>query len=167
MIHDLDMASFLLNEEPTEVYTVGSVLVDAGIGEAGDMDTAAVLLLTGSGAIAQIANSRRATYGYDQRMEAHGERGMLRAGNMTATTLEHASASGFVTDPALPFFWSAMALLTRLSSIPLWIRLSPAVPPRPLAATVCLPCCSPTPQPNRLGQDNPSGRRRHNRQGRH
>jgi myo-inositol 2-dehydrogenase / D-chiro-inositol 1-dehydrogenase len=104
MIHDLDMARFLLNEEPTEVFALGSVLVDAGIGEAGDVDTAAVLLHTGSGAIAQIANSRRATYGYDQRVEAHGERGMLRAGNMTATTLEHASAFGFVTDPALPFF---------------------------------------------------------------
>jgi myo-inositol 2-dehydrogenase / D-chiro-inositol 1-dehydrogenase len=104
MIHDLDMARFLLNEEPTEVYAVGSVLVEAGIGEAGDVDTAAVLLRNTSGAIAQIANSRRATYGYDQRIEAHGESGMLRAGNMTATTLEHASASGFVTDPALPFF---------------------------------------------------------------
>jgi myo-inositol 2-dehydrogenase / D-chiro-inositol 1-dehydrogenase len=104
MIHDLDMARFLLNEEPTEVFALGSVLVDAGIGEAGDVDTAAVLLRTASGAIAQVSNSRRATYGYDQRIEVHGARGMLRAGNMTATTLEHASEAGFATDPALPFF---------------------------------------------------------------
>ncbi len=104
MIHDFDMARFLLGEDPTEVYAIGSVLVDKAIGDAGDVDTAAVLLRTASGAIAQITNSRRATYGYDQRIEAHGATGMLRAGNMTATTVEFASAGGFVTDPALPFF---------------------------------------------------------------
>ena len=104
MIHDLDMARFLLGEDPAEVYAIGSVLVDKAIGDAGDVDTAAVLLRAASGAIAQITNSRRATYGYDQRIEAHGATGMLRAGNMTATTVEFASGGGFVTDPALPFF---------------------------------------------------------------
>ncbi len=104
MIHDLDMARFLLGENPVEVYALGSVLVDQAIGAAGDVDTAVVTFRTAGGAIAQIANSRRATYGYDQRIEAHGEKGMLRAGNMTATTVEHASSAGFVTEPALPFF---------------------------------------------------------------
>lgn len=113
MIHDLDMARFLLNEEPTEVFALGSALVDKAIGEAGDVDTAAVLLRTKSGAIAQISNSRRATYGYDQRIEAHGETGMLRAGNMTATTVEFASAAGFATEPALPFFLERYAAAYR------------------------------------------------------
>ena len=88
MIHDLDMARFLLGEEPVEVYAVGSSLVDPAIGEAGDVDTAAVLLKTASGKIAQISNSRRATYGYDQRIEVHGAKGMLRAGNVHETTVE-------------------------------------------------------------------------------
>jgi myo-inositol 2-dehydrogenase/D-chiro-inositol 1-dehydrogenase len=87
-----------------EVYAVGSALVDPAIGDAGDVDTAAVTLRTASGKICQISNSRRATYGYDQRIEAHGSKGLLRAGNMTQTTVESATAAGFTTDPALPFF---------------------------------------------------------------
>ena len=104
MIHDLDMARFLLGEEPVEVHAVGSCLVDPQIGAAGDVDTAAVLLKTASGKIAQISNSRRATYGYDQRIEVHGSGGLLSAGNRHATTVEHADADGYRHDPALPFF---------------------------------------------------------------
>ncbi|MCW3475336.1 inositol 2-dehydrogenase [Limobrevibacterium gyesilva] len=104
MIHDLDMARFLLGEDPVEVFAAGSCLVDPGIGAAGDVDTATVSLRTASGALCQISNSRRATYGYDQRIEAHGAGGLLRAGNVTATTVELATARGFSTDPALPFF---------------------------------------------------------------
>ena len=104
MIHDLDMARFLLGEEPVEVFAAASCLVDPGIGEAGDVDTAVVTLRTASGRLCQISNSRRATYGYDQRIEAHGAGGLLRAGNMTATTIERADAGGFTSDPALPFF---------------------------------------------------------------
>ncbi|WP_376096939.1 inositol 2-dehydrogenase [Roseomonas sp. CCTCC AB2023176] len=103
-IHDLDMARFLLREEPTKVYAVGSSLVDPEIGRAGDYDTAAITLKTASGAICQIGNSRRATYGYDQRIELHGSVGLLRAGNATATTVEAAGSGGFRTDTALPFF---------------------------------------------------------------
>ena len=113
MIHDLDMARFLLGEDPTEVYAAASVLVDPAIGAAGDVDTAVVVLRTNSGAIAQISNSRRATYGYDQRIEAHGAMGMLRAGNVTATTIEHAGSAGFTTDPALPFFLERYAAAYR------------------------------------------------------
>jgi myo-inositol 2-dehydrogenase/D-chiro-inositol 1-dehydrogenase len=114
MIHDLDMARFLLGEEPVEVHAVASCLVDPQIGAAGDVDTAAVLLKTSSGKIAQISNSRRATYGYDQRIEVHGSLGMLAAGNQRATSVEHASAAGYRRDPALPFFLDRYADSYRL-----------------------------------------------------
>ncbi len=104
MIHDFDMARFLLGEEPAEVHAVGSCLVDPAIGDAGDVDTAAVMMKTASGKIAQISNSRRATYGYDQRIEVHGSRGLLAAGNRRTTTVKFAGASGYRVDPALPFF---------------------------------------------------------------
>jgi len=104
MIHDLDMARWLLGEEPVEVHAMGSALVDPAIAEAGDVDTAVVTLRTASGRLAQISNSRRATYGYDQRIECHGSAGMLRAGNQRATTVEMATADGFARDPVLHFF---------------------------------------------------------------
>ncbi len=104
MIHDLDMARFLLAEEFVRVYAVGSALVDPEIGRAGDVDTAAVTLTTASGRICQITNSRRASYGYDQRIEVHGSGGMLRAENVHETTVEMATASGFTRAPAQHFF---------------------------------------------------------------
>lgn len=104
MIHDLDMARFLLGEEPTTVFAVGAALVDPEIGKAGDADTAAVTLTTPSGKICQISNSRRATYGYDQRIEVHGSAGMLRAANVQEHTVELATAQGFATAPAKHFF---------------------------------------------------------------
>lgn len=104
MIHDLDMARFLLGEEPVQVYAVGSALVDPEIGKAGDVDTAAVTLTTASGKICQISNSRRATYGYDQRLEVHGSKGMLRAANMLENTVEMAGPNGFQAAPAKHFF---------------------------------------------------------------
>jgi len=114
MIHDFDMARFLLAEEPREVHAVASCLVDSAIGIAGDVDTAAVLLKTGFGRIAQISNSRRASYGYDQRIEVHGSRGLLTAGNHRATTVESANGSGYTRDPALPFFLERYAEAYRL-----------------------------------------------------
>ncbi|MBT2132370.1 inositol 2-dehydrogenase [Aliiroseovarius lamellibrachiae] len=104
MIHDLDMARFLLGEEPITVYAVGSALVDPEIGTAGDVDTAAVTLTTASGKICQISNSRRASYGYDQRIEVHGANGMLRAENMLENTVEVATATGFRKAAAQNFF---------------------------------------------------------------
>jgi len=104
MIHDLDMARFLLGEEPVTVYAVGASLVDPEIGRAGDVDTAAVTLTTKTGRICQISNSRRASYGYDQRIEVHGEKGMLRAENMLENTVEIATSSGFTKAPAQHFF---------------------------------------------------------------
>ncbi len=113
MIHDLDMARFLLGEEPVSLFAAASCLVDPGIGAAGDVDTAVVTLRTASGKLCQISNSRRAAYGYDQRIEAHGAAGLLRAGNMTATTVEFADGRGFTTDPALPFFLERYAAAYR------------------------------------------------------
>ena len=114
MIHDLDMARLLLGEEPVEVHAVGACLVDPAIGKAGDVDTAAVMLKTASGKIAQISNSRRATYGYDQRIEVHGSLGLIAAGNQRATTVEHANADGYTRDPVLPFFLERYADAYRL-----------------------------------------------------
>jgi myo-inositol 2-dehydrogenase/D-chiro-inositol 1-dehydrogenase len=104
MIHDLDMARFILGEEPVTVFAVGSSLVDPEIGKAGDVDTAAVTLTTGSGKICQISNSRRAAYGYDQRLEVHGSKGMLRAENILENTVEMATQTGFARAPAQHFF---------------------------------------------------------------
>lgn len=104
MIHDLDMARFLLGEEVVEVQAMGSALVDPMIGEAGDVDTAVVMLKTASGKLCQISNSRRATYGYDQRIEVHGSEGMLSAGNMHETTVRFANAQGITADPVQNFF---------------------------------------------------------------
>lgn len=104
MIHDLDMARYLFGEEPVEIQAYGSSLIDPAIGRAGDVDTAIVQMKTASGKLCQISNSRRATYGYDQRMEVHGSLGMLRSGNYHKTSLERATASGVTQEPLQEFF---------------------------------------------------------------
>jgi myo-inositol 2-dehydrogenase / D-chiro-inositol 1-dehydrogenase len=86
-IHDLDMARYLAGDI-AEVHAFGANLVDAKIGELGDIDTCAVTLRAKSGALLQINNSRRCVFGYDQRIEAFGSAGMLLAGNRRATTVE-------------------------------------------------------------------------------
>jgi myo-inositol 2-dehydrogenase/D-chiro-inositol 1-dehydrogenase len=104
MIHDFDMARFVLGEEPVAVSAFASAQVDKAIGAAGDVDTAVVIMETKSGKVCQISNSRRATYGYDQRLEAHGSLGMVSAGNVRESTLEFAGAHGYTSDKALNFF---------------------------------------------------------------
>lgn len=104
MIHDFDMARFMLGEEPVQVFAVGSALVDPEVGTLGDVDTAAVTLTTATGKICQISNSRRATYGYDQRLEVHGSKGMLRAENKLENAVEVATEAGFRRAPTLNFF---------------------------------------------------------------
>jgi myo-inositol 2-dehydrogenase/D-chiro-inositol 1-dehydrogenase len=103
-IHDFDMARFLLGEEPVSLYASASVLVDPAIGALGDFDSASVVLTTASGKICQISNSRRATYGYDQRVEAHGSKGLVSADNLRATTVEVANSRGYRREPLLDFF---------------------------------------------------------------
>ena len=113
MIHDLDMARFLLGEDPVELTAAGSCLIDPAIGAAGDFDTAVVTLKTASGKLCQISNSRRATYGYDQRVEVHGAKGMLRAANVPDHNIEIATGDGFRTAPTLPFFLERYAAAYR------------------------------------------------------
>jgi myo-inositol 2-dehydrogenase/D-chiro-inositol 1-dehydrogenase len=103
-IHDFDMARFLLGEEPVEVFASGSCLVDPEIGEAGDIDTAAVTLKTASGKMCQINNSRRAVYGYDQRIEVHGSEGMLQAANQPEHLVTRATAQGYTGAVSQHFF---------------------------------------------------------------
>jgi myo-inositol 2-dehydrogenase/D-chiro-inositol 1-dehydrogenase len=113
MIHDLDMARWLLGSEPVEVFARGTA-VNAAIGAAGDVDTAMVMLRTADGKLCQIANSRRCAFGYDQRIEAFGSAGMARADNHTATSVTMAGVAGFTTEPALPFFLERYAAAYRL-----------------------------------------------------
>jgi myo-inositol 2-dehydrogenase / D-chiro-inositol 1-dehydrogenase len=86
-IHDFDMARYLAGEI-VEVHALGANIVDPVIGKLGDIDTCAVSLRAKSGALVQITNSRRCAYGYDQRLEVFGSRGMLQAGNQRATSVE-------------------------------------------------------------------------------
>lgn len=105
MIHDFDMARFLLDQELVEVTSMASALVDATIADIGDVDTAMVTLRTASGALCHINNSRRTVYGYDQRVEVFGERGMVRSDNLRATSVDrYTSAATEVRDPLLSSF---------------------------------------------------------------
>ena len=104
MIHDFDMARWLLGEEPVELFAAASAKVDPEIGRLGDVDTALVVLRTASGTLCQISNSRRASYGYDQRIEAFGEKGMLAAKNVAESTVEFSGAEGIVGEKPLHFF---------------------------------------------------------------
>ena len=103
-IHDFDMARFLLGEEVVEVFATGAVLVDPKIGEAGDIDTAVVNLRFESGALGVIDNSRKAVYGYDQRVEVFGEQGMIRVENPKPHQAVMSNADGDHAPPLLHFF---------------------------------------------------------------
>jgi myo-inositol 2-dehydrogenase/D-chiro-inositol 1-dehydrogenase len=103
-IHDFDMARFLLGEEVETVMASAAVLVDPAIGKAGDYDSVSVILTTKSGKQCLISNSRRATYGYDQRIEVHGSDGMVAAENQRPVSIEVASAKGYTRPPLHDFF---------------------------------------------------------------
>jgi myo-inositol 2-dehydrogenase/D-chiro-inositol 1-dehydrogenase len=103
-IHDFDMARWLLGEEPAEVFAWGSSLVDPEIGAAGDIDTARTVLKTASSKLCVIANSRRSGFGYDQRIEAYGSGGMVRAGNVTESTTAVWTEAGAAADRFQNFF---------------------------------------------------------------
>lgn len=110
VIHDFDMARWLLAEEITEVFASASVLVDPAIGEAGDADTAKTILRTASGRLCVISSSRRSGYGYDQRIEAFGSQGMIRAQNQLETTVETWGESGAAADRFQNFFLDRYAV---------------------------------------------------------
>jgi myo-inositol 2-dehydrogenase/D-chiro-inositol 1-dehydrogenase len=103
-IHDFDMARFLLGEEIEEVVATAAVLVDPEIGKAGDYDSVQVMLRTASGRQAVISNSRRASYGYDQRIEVHGSKGMAAAENQRPVSIEVANGAGYTRPPLHDFF---------------------------------------------------------------
>ncbi|MBR3438464.1 MAG: inositol 2-dehydrogenase, partial [Clostridia bacterium] len=103
-IHDFDMACFMAGSEVTEVYANATCLVDPAIGAAGDVDTAIISLKFANGAIGVIDNSRRAAYGYDQRVEVFGSKGAAMASNDTPTNVVYMGADGVVADKPLYFF---------------------------------------------------------------
>ena len=104
MIHDFDMAVFLMGGMPETVMATGSVLVDPEIGVLGDFDSASAVLRWADGRQLSISNSRRATYGYDQRVEMHGSTGMVAAENEHPIRIEVATAEGYTRPPLHDFF---------------------------------------------------------------
>lgn len=105
MVHDFDMARFLAGSEVTEVFACGGVLVDPAIGEAGDVDTAVVSLKFASGAMGVIDNSRRAVYGYDQRVEVFGDQGAVMDVNDTPNNAAFYGADGTVSSACYKVMW--------------------------------------------------------------
>ena len=104
MIHDFDIARYISGSEVTEVYARGAVRVDPRIGEAGDVDTAVVLLTHADGTFTTIDNSREAVYGYDQRIEAFGSGGMATSDNQTTHHGRLFTKSGIAAE-GLPWFF--------------------------------------------------------------
>ena len=104
MIHDFDMARFITGSEVVDVYAQGAVRIDPAIGEAGDLDTAVVMLRHENDCITTIDNSRQAVYGYDQRVEAFGSGGMAFSENPLTHTGMRRSAAGTITQ-TIPYFF--------------------------------------------------------------
>ncbi len=98
-IHDFDAARWIMGEEPTQVFAWASCLVDPAIAAAGDVDTARIILVTASKRLCVISNTRRSGYGYDQRIEAFGSKGMARVDNPRMSTLERATEAGALAAP--------------------------------------------------------------------
>lgn len=103
-IHDFDMVRFMSGAEVEEVFAYGAVLVDSAIGEAGDIDTAIISMKLSNGAIAVIDNCRRASYGYDQRVEAFGSLGQVAIGNDSDSSAVISDADGVHAEKPLLFF---------------------------------------------------------------
>jgi myo-inositol 2-dehydrogenase/D-chiro-inositol 1-dehydrogenase len=104
-IHDMDMARFVLGEEPVEVFAMAANRVDPIFAELGDVDTAMIVMRTASGALCHINNSRRTNYGYDQRVEAFGAEGMVRSNNHRPTEVSRHGAGGTATKDELLYFF--------------------------------------------------------------
>lgn len=129
MVHDFDISRWVLNEEIDTVYATGSCLVDSTIADAGDVDTASVTMKTKSGRIALITNSRRAVYGYDQRIEAFGSQGMLQAMNNSETNLVFTGDEGVQSENPLHFFLERYADAYRLELTDFVNALQQGTPP--------------------------------------
>ena len=103
-IHDFDMVRYLAGCDAEEIYVQSAVLVDPAIGEAGDVDTAVITLKMENGSIAVIDNSRKAAYGYDQRAEVFGSKGMVATSNDTESSAVLSTADGVTGEKPLYFF---------------------------------------------------------------
>ena len=103
-IHDFDMARFLAGCNAEEIYVQAAVLVDPAIGEAGDVDTAIITMRMENGSLVTIDNSRKAVYGYDQRVEVFGSEGMISVGNDTTSSAVISTAEGVTGEKPLYFF---------------------------------------------------------------
>jgi len=103
-IHDFDMARFAIGDEVEEIYASGAVHIDPEIGNAGDLDTALIVLRFRSGVIGTIDNSRRATYGYDQRIEILGSKGKIDTGNCYPNSAYVSDGDSVRRDLPLNFF---------------------------------------------------------------
>lgn len=104
LIHDFDMFRWLLADDAVWLSASGACLTDPAIAEAGDIDSAVVSIRTRSGRLCQINTSRRAAYGYDQRLELLGSTGLLAAGNHSAVEVTHMHATGATSENPEPFF---------------------------------------------------------------
>jgi myo-inositol 2-dehydrogenase/D-chiro-inositol 1-dehydrogenase len=130
-IHDFDLARFFLGEV-VEVQAMAANLIEPYIAEAGDVDSAMVLLRGAGGELCQIVNSRRCSFGYDQRLEAFGAEAMLTAGNQTATSVRWSGASGTETAaPYLNFFLDRYAPAYRAELDHLITCVEQGLPPSP------------------------------------
>ena len=103
-IHDFDMACFLTDSDVEELYVNSAVLVDPAIGEQGDVDTAIITMKMANGALAVIDNSRKAAYGYDQRAELFGSKGMVATSIDTVSSAVISNADGVTGEKPLFFF---------------------------------------------------------------
>jgi myo-inositol 2-dehydrogenase / D-chiro-inositol 1-dehydrogenase len=109
-IHDFDLARWLIGEEPVEVSATGSCRIDSAIGALGDVDTAMTILRTAKGTLCHVNNSRQAVYGYDQRVEVLGAKGMLRTENHRPTSLLRSTATATDShEPLLNIFLESYA----------------------------------------------------------
>ena len=122
-IHDFDMARYVTGSEVEEVYARGEVRIDPALGAEGDLDTVAVTLRHADGTLTVIDNSRQAAYGFDQRVEAFGSRGMAASENPPAHTGTFRTAEG-TRAPALPHFFLERYLASYLAE---WDAFAEAV----------------------------------------
>lgn len=104
-IHDMDMARFVMGEDPVEVFTMAANRVDPIFAELNDVDTAMIVMRGASGALCHINNSRRTNYGYDQRVEAFGAEGMVRSNNHRPSEVSRYGAGGTATREELLYFF--------------------------------------------------------------
>ena len=103
-IHDFDMARFLTGSEADEIYVAAACMIDPAIGEAGDVDTALITIRFKNGTICVIDNSRKAAYGYDQRVEAFGSKGKVETSNDCPSTAVWSTETGVYSEKPLYFF---------------------------------------------------------------